>query len=151
MKRELITSVSLPEAAALLWRGQRKEIMRFAVRYLRIQMRNEVRREVTRLYNRGKEKNVITTTRFTTAEYDTFHYVAAALRVSVSFLIYGLIKLWQKPSRRAIRRFFESNYSHATGKWDAEAGFLEEFLTFWRANGRKDTPPWQRDTPRRQK
>lgn len=132
MKKTLITSISLPEAAALVWRSRKSEILSFGVRYLRIQMRNQLRREVTRTYNRRpSEKFVITTTRFTTAEYDTFHYIAAVLRVSVSFLIYGLIQLWQKPSRRAMRRYFCSNYSATTTKWDPEAGFLEEFLTFW--------------------
>ncbi|MBS0617848.1 MAG: hypothetical protein JSR44_06640 [Spirochaetes bacterium] len=144
MKKTLISSVSLPETSALLWRSRKKEILRFSERYLRIQMRNQLRREVTRTYNRKPgEKFVITTTRFTTAEYDTFHYIAAALRVSVSFLIYGLIKLWQKPSRRAIRRYFCSNYSATTTKWDPEAGFAEEFLTFWSG----DTPEFSLSLP----
>ncbi|MBS0618200.1 MAG: hypothetical protein JSR44_08425 [Spirochaetes bacterium] len=135
MKKTLISSVSLPETSALLWRSKKREILRFGERYLRIQMRNQLRREVTRTYNRKPdEKFVITTTRFTTAEYDTFHYIAAALRVSVSFLIYGLIKLWQKPSRRAMRRYFCSNYSATTTKWDPEAGFAEESLIFWSGN-----------------
>lgn len=132
MKKSLVTSVSLPADTALLWKGKRKEIMKFAERYLRIQMRKQVKREVTRSYNRqlGK-KFIIISTRFSSAEYDTFHYIAAALRVSVSSLIYGLIKLWQKPSRRAIRRFFCINYCSVASKWDSEAGFLEEFVTFW--------------------
>lgn len=140
MKRALITSVSLPQAEANLWRGRRREILRFAERYLRIKMRNQVRRAVTRRYNRQRGKFVITTTRLTAAEYDTFHYVAAALRVSVSSLVYGLIKLWEKPSRRAIRRFFATNYSHLATKWDAEAGWMEEFLSFWRADSTNQPP-----------
>jgi len=131
MKRTMITSVSLPETETKLWRKRRKEILEFGERYLRIQMRKQVRREVTRKYNRTNGKCVITTTRFATAEYDTFHYVAASLRVSVSSLIYGLIKLWQKPSRRAIRRFFTTNYSFDATKWDPEAGLIEEFLAFF--------------------
>lgn len=131
MKGKMITSVSLPEAETRLWRNHRREILRFGERYLRIQMRKQVRREVTRQYNRTNGKCVITTTRFATAEYDTFHYVAACLRVSVSSLIYGLIKLWQKPSRRAICRFFTTNYSFAIPKWDPEAGLMDEVLTFF--------------------
>jgi len=135
MKKSLVTSVSLPIAEAQFWKGKRKEIMKFAERYLRIQMRKQVKREVTRAYNRqlGK-KFIVISTRFSSAEYDTFHYIAAALRVSVSSLIYGLIKLWQKPSRHAIRRFFCSNYYALSSKWDIEAGFLEEFVTFWLAD-----------------
>lgn len=139
MKRTLITSVSLPTTEAALWRANRKAILHFAERYSRIQMRKQVRREVTRRYNRSTgQKFVITTTRFTTAEYDTFHYIAAALRVSVSSLIYGLIKLWEKPSRRAIQRFYCNNYYAASTKWDPEAGILEEIITFWR---RGEPPP----------
>lgn len=146
MKRDLITSVSLPGAEATLWRGRKREILLFGQRYLRMQLRKQMRREVTRTYNRRPgEKFVITTTRFTAAEYDTFHYIAASLRVSVSSLIYGLIKLWQKPSRRAIRRFFASNYYAQSSKWDVEAGFSEEFLTFWRIDDKKypSLLPWE--------
>jgi len=134
MKKTLVTSISLPENVAQLWRSNKREILRFGERYMRIQLRKQMRREVTRTYNRRPgEKFVVTSTRFTAAEYDTFNYIAAAIRVSVSSLIYGLIRLWQKPSRRAIRRFFCSNYSATTTKWDVEAGFLEEYITFWLA------------------
>lgn len=142
MSKILTTSISLPSQVAARWRANRREIMRFAERYLRIQMRKPVRREITRRYNRQGVSFEIVTTRFTAAEYDTLHYVAAALRVSVSSLIYGLIELWLKPSRRAIQRFFTTNYALVSGKWDPEAGFLEETLTFWRVDTPNATPPW---------
>ncbi|MBS0618647.1 MAG: hypothetical protein JSR44_10695 [Spirochaetes bacterium] len=141
MQKKIITSVSLPNAAAKYWREHRANIMQFAERYLRLQMRNPVRRELARQYNRTGDAFEIVTTRFSTAEYDTLHYVAAALRVSVSSLIFGLIKLWLKPSRRAIQRFFSINYSYSAPKWDPEAGILEEILTFWRHNGNNATVP----------
>ena len=141
-EKQLVTSVSLPEAEAGLWRGKRAEIMLFSERYLRIQMRNQIRRAVTRKYNRGTEgKFAIVTTRFAPTEYDTLHFVAAALRVSVSLLIYGLIQLWKKPSRRAIRRFFSINYSADSEGWDVSAGFLEEIITFWAVENPGDPPP----------
>jgi hypothetical protein len=65
------------------------------------------------------------------------HNVAASLRVSVSSLVHGLIRLWLKPARRAIRRFFVTNYDWNPVKWDAEAGFLEENLIFWRVDPEK--------------
>ncbi|MBS0618761.1 MAG: hypothetical protein JSR44_11270 [Spirochaetes bacterium] len=145
MQKKLITSVSLPEIEAGEWRRNRKEIMQFAERFLRIKMRNKVRRDVTRTYNRRLGvKFVITTSRFTAAEYDTFHYIAAALRVSVSALIYGLIKLWQKPTRRAIRRFFWTNYSAETLKWDPEGGYIDENVTFWLVVDKTSPPPWEK-------
>lgn len=129
----------------MLWRAKKREILRFAERYLRIQMRMQMRREVTRTYNRRPGKKfVITATRLTAAEYDTFHYIAAVIRVSVSSLIYGLIQLWKKPSRRVIRRFFETNYCAFTSKWDAEAGSAEENIIFWPVDTKSShsPPPW---------
>ncbi len=147
-EKQLVTSVSLPEAEAGLWRGKRAEIMLFSERYLRIQMRNQIRRAVTRKYNRGAEgKFAIVTTRFAPTEYDTLHFVAAALRVSVSLLIYGLIQLWKKPSRRAIRRFFSINYSADSEGWDVSAGFLEEIITFWAVENPGDPPPVPSHSP----
>lgn len=144
MKNKLVTSVSLPADVAAFWREKRVEIMRYAERFLRIQMRNSVRRAVTRRYNRNGECFTIVTTRFSAAEYDTLHFVAASLRVSVSSLVYGLIKLWLKPSRRALRRFFATNYDCPPQKWDPEGGFMEENLIFWRVPGPETTkpPPW---------
>jgi len=141
MKDKLVTSVSLPADVALLWRERRAEIMRFAERFLRIQMRSSIRRAVTRRYNRNGDSYTIVTTRFSAAEYDTLHFVAASLRVSVSSLIYGLIKLWLKPSRRALRRFFATNYDCPPQKWDPEAGFMEEMLIFWRVDEPETTEP----------
>ncbi len=145
MKDILTTSVNLPVKTAAIWREHRHEIMQFGGRYLRIQMRNELRRGVTRAYNRGKGQYARVTTRFTPAEYDTLHFVAASLRVSVSSLIYGLILLWLKPARRAIRRFFATNCAADTEGWNPEGGFAYEYLTFWRLEGdtRPNPPPWQ--------
>ncbi len=141
-ERPLVTSVSLPEAEAGLWRNHRKEIMSFSERYLKVQMRHKIRRAVTRTYNRRQDtKFCIVTTRFAPTEYDSLHFVAAGLRVSVSLLIYGLIKLWKKPSRRAARRFFSINYWMESAEWSPEAGFIEESITFWRVENPGDPPP----------
>lgn len=141
MKTHLITSVSLPADVSRYWQKHHKEILLFAERYLRLRMRRQVRRSTTRSYNRSGTAFAIVTTRFTPAEYDTLHYVAAALRVSVSSLVAGLIKLWLKPSRRAIQRFFATNYDWHAPKWDPEAGFIEENLTFWRINHKNTLHP----------
>jgi hypothetical protein len=127
-----ITSVSLPENSALCWQANKREIMLFAERYLRLCMRKEFKRAVTRRYNRSSGALRRVTTRFTAAEYDTLHYVAATLRMSVSLLIHGLICLWLKPARRAQGNPWVSNYSCAAGKWDPEAGMIEEEIVFWR-------------------
>ncbi len=139
MQTKIVTSVSLPQSAATCWQINRREIMAFAERFLRLRMRGEMRRSVARTYNRAAEPFAIVTARFTAAEYDTLHYVAASLRVSVSSLIHGIIRLWLKPSRRAIRRFIASNYDHTIVKWDPEAGFIEENLYFWQNEPKEHT------------
>jgi hypothetical protein len=130
----LTTSVSLPAGAALLWRHNKREIMCFAARFLRIQMRKAVCREVTRTYNRAQGEYQIVTTRFTPAEYDTLHFVAASFRVSVSSLICGLIQLWTKPARRNSKTHFVTNYCTIDIIWNQTTGILEENLTFWNPN-----------------
>lgn len=131
MQTKIVTSVSLPRSAVILWRAHHTEIMAFAERFLRIRMRCEIRRGVARTYNRTAEPFAIVTARFSAAEYDSLHYVAASLRVSVSSLVHGLIRLWLKPSRRAARRLIASNYDYDILKWDPEAGFIQENLIFW--------------------
>ncbi len=94
----LTTSVSLPVKLSEVWRGSQRAIMALAVRSLRVQMRNgEIRRGVKRRYNRMAGGFEIVTTRLTEAEYDTLHCAAAAMRVSVSWLVYHcMILLWMK-------------------------------------------------------
>ncbi|MCS6971488.1 MAG: hypothetical protein NZL89_00550 [Leptospiraceae bacterium] len=136
------TSVSLPENVAEHWQKHQREIMRFAARFLRLKMRNPIRRGVTRSYNDAEGPYRIVTTRFTPEEHDALLCVASALRVSVSSLVYGLILLWLKPARRALRRFFAINYYQEASRWDPVAGYLIEKLFFWHwREGEK--PPWQ--------
>jgi hypothetical protein len=131
----LMTSVSLPVSVADYWRGRKREILGYNERFLRLVMRGRVRRGVTRRYNRAGEAFEIVCTRFRPGEYDSLHFAAASLRVSVSSLVYLLIKLWLKPQRRRHVQRFCANYSMAPVVWDSAAGILEESLTFWRLNG----------------
>ncbi|AFM13929.1 hypothetical protein Turpa_3290 [Turneriella parva DSM 21527] len=127
-----MTSVSLPVSVAPYWRRRKREILGFNERFLRLAMRGRVRRGVTRRYNRAGEGFEIVCTRFWPGEYDALHFAAAALRVSVSSLVYLLIKLWLKPERRRHLPRFCANYSIVPVVWDSAAGILEESLTFWR-------------------
>lgn len=107
----ITTSISLPTTLSTLWRSQQHAIMRLAIRSLRIQFRElRIERGRTRKYNKHDEEFVIVTTRFTEAEYDTLHCAAHALRVSVSWLICRIIRLWIKPSRRIRENPFVTNY-----------------------------------------
>lgn len=133
MNRIITTSLSLPRHLADFWRKDQKQIMHMAERFLRIMMRNVPSRGRSRQYNESGHDYEIVTTRFESEEYDTLHYVAAALRISVSLLVCGIIKLWLKPVRRKQKRKYLTNYSWQSTKWDPEAGFIEEYLTIWRS------------------
>ena len=93
--------------------------------------KNPVRRGVTRKYNRVSGERSIITTRFTPAEYDALHFVAAALRISVSLLIYRLILMWQKSHRRHRSSNYVTNYDINITIWQQNAGIITESLMMW--------------------
>ncbi|MFO1480411.1 MAG: hypothetical protein U1F40_09455 [Turneriella sp.] len=106
--------------------------MRLAIRTLRLTMfRNGVRRGVKRSYNRQQGPFEVVTTRFTMAEYDTLHCAAAAMRVSVSWLVYRMVRLWLKPERRWQGNTHVTNYDCDSLKWNENAGVITECLLFW--------------------
>jgi hypothetical protein len=92
---------------------------------------NGVRRGVKRRYNRAPGEYLVVTTRFTEAEYDTLHAAAAAMRVSVSWLVYVMILLWQKPARRARCTTHLTNYELDCLKWNENVGVITESLYIW--------------------
>lgn len=129
----LTTSVSLPIKLSAVWRGSQRAIMVLAVRSLRVQMRGgAIRRGVKRRYNRMAGGFEIVTTRFTEAEYDTLHCAAAAMRVSVSWLVYQMILLWLKPARRKRRNSHLTNYVLVPLIWNENVGVFAESLWFLR-------------------
>lgn len=138
----LTTSVSLPVTFATLWRSKQYEIMRLATRMLRIQFsRMQLRRGVTRMYNRGMGDFAIVTTRFTEAEYDVLHSAAAAFRVSVSWLVYCMIQMWLKPSRRKQWNPFLTNYVFVPRFLDKNALIFRESTMIFRKQQREKSIP----------
>ncbi len=128
----LVTSVSLGSTAGALWRRHQRIILKLAIRTLRVQMRRHgVRRGVTRRYNCVGEQMQIVTTRFTEAEYDTLHFVASSLRVSVSFLVSKMIEMWQKRTRRHGVKRHATNYDLFECNWSENGGVLTESLLFY--------------------
>ncbi|MBL8033465.1 MAG: hypothetical protein JNJ69_07190 [Leptospiraceae bacterium] len=128
----LTTSISLPASVAQMWRTRQHDIMKAAVRMLRIYLRHfPLRRGVTRSYNRTSGDYQIVCTRFSAAEYDALHCAAAGLRVSVSSLVYRMICLWLKPTRRRQDNRFVANYNLILGNWGQSAGIYTECLLFY--------------------
>ncbi|GAB4435814.1 MAG: hypothetical protein OHK0011_19000 [Turneriella sp.] len=131
-KNSMVTSISLPEGLVAVWRENRRSILDFGDRYLRLIMRGKIRRETTRTYNRSSQPFRVVHVRFSPAEYDALHCAGAALRVSVSLIVCGIIRLWLKPHRRAQGVRYRANYCMDEVVWNPEAGIYEESLTFWR-------------------
>lgn len=146
----LTTSVSLPVKLSEVWRGSQRAIMALAVRSLRVQMRSgEIRRGVKRRYNRMAGGFEIVTTRFTEAEYDALHCAAAAMRVSVSWLVYQMILLWLKPARRKRRNSHLTNYLLVPLIWNENVGLFTESLWFLRKPTPQQAPEPHYSIPRR--
>ena len=124
------TSISLPRRMGALWSQNQRTIMKITVRSLRITMRRQgIRRGITRQYNCRGLDSCIVMTRFTAAEYDTLHYAAYTMRVSVSLLVYWMILLWLKPARR-MNSYVSNLELHAT-YWGKNGGVYSESLMFW--------------------
>lgn len=130
-KASMVTSVSLPANLVPVWRADRRKIMDFGDRFLRLLLRGDIRRSTTRTYNRSAQEFQVVHVRFSPAEYDALHCAAAALRVSVSSIVCGIIRLWLKPQRRAHGAKYRANYCMDEVVWNPEAGIYEESLTFW--------------------
>ncbi len=129
--QKMATSISLPKNLVSVWRADRRRIMDFGDRFLRLLLRGEIRRATTRTYNQSSEPFQVVHVRFSPAEYDALHCAAAALRVSVSSIVCGIIRLWLKPQRRAQGVRYRANYCINETVWNPEAGIYEESLTFW--------------------
>lgn len=135
----ITTSVCLPENLSGIWREKQRDIIRLTLRSLRIQLRkNPVRRGVARRYNKIGVPTEIVTTRFSAAEYDALHLVASAIRVSVSWLVYILIMMWQKPARRQRPNTHVTNYDCHVTIWQENSGVITESLLFWRKIAKED-------------
>jgi hypothetical protein len=118
----LITSVSLPATVARVWRRRQRRILRLVPVALAQQAkRSKVRRGVKRSYNRGRGEYAIVTTQFSAEQYDTLHAAAAALRVSVSWLVYQLILLWKGMRGRRKSCIPSNNYELVLHEWSRSA------------------------------
>lgn len=127
----LTTSVSLPAKAASVWRRRQRRILRLVPVVLAQQAKgSKLRRGVKRSYNRGRGKYAIVTTQFSAEQYDTLHAAAAAMRVSVSWLIYQLIILWKGLRGQSTVRMRPTNYELVMHEWSQNTLSLTEIIHF---------------------
>lgn len=128
----IITSVSLPGDVGKAWQRNKASIMRYAIRCLRIALRERgVRRGCSRLYNRSHLRSVRVTTRFSDAEYDSLHLAAATMRVSVSLIIFKCILIWQKRQHQNLKLRLISNYELNLTLCGRNGIVVSENLLFW--------------------
>jgi hypothetical protein len=126
----LVTSVSLPESYAKIWRKRHRRIMRHALHTFRVELKKAtVKRGVTRRYNRTGIPPIIVTTRFTQNEYDALHFIAASLRISVSLLLCMIIRRWMMRPRQTDLPALHAKYHLELHKWRPGCWILTESLT----------------------
>lgn len=129
----IITSVSLPKSLAPHWRDNRREIMGYCIRMLRIMQRSmKPKTGATIQYTQGMERCVRVTTRFTEAEHDTLLYESRIFRVSMSWIIAHLIRLWLKIRRRVQKSPYVSKFSLDVNYVGPVAVAVAETLMIWR-------------------
>ena len=126
----LTTSISIPRQFAPLWRRQHRRMMKTGIQALRLEVqKGKVRRGVKRQYNGEQGEYAIVTTRFTESEYDALHFIAATARVSVSLLIFRLIKFWLTPEGQTTKMFV-TNYQINNVLWTEDRAIITESLSF---------------------
>ena len=129
---KITTSMSLPASLVAIWRRNRAQILRLTGGLLQQASRRHPRRSVARMYNRGMGAMEIVTARFSAEEYDSLHYLAATLRVSVSLLVFELIQFWLNSGEKPKRKLPLTNYSYSIREWGPTRLIFTEILEIQR-------------------
>jgi hypothetical protein len=125
----IVTSVSLPEKYSKIWRSKRKRIMRYAMHTYRAEMtKRGIQRGVTRRYNRSGKPMVIVTVRFNRDEYDVMQFVSGSVRISVSLLLFLIIKNWLQRRTRQLKADVQLHYGVQVYRWNLTGFSVTETL-----------------------
>jgi hypothetical protein len=125
----IVTSVSLPEKYAKIWRRKRKRIMRYAMHTYRTEMiKRGIQRGVTRRYNRIGKPMVIVTVRFKPDEFDVLQFVSGSVRISVSLLLFLIIKNWLQRRAGKLKADVQLHYSVQVDRWNSTGFSVTETL-----------------------
>jgi hypothetical protein len=87
-----------------------------------------VQRGVTRRYNRIGKPMVIVTVRFKPDEFDVLQFVSGSVRISVSLLLFLIIKNWLQRRAGKLKADVQLHYSVQVDRWNSTGFSVTETL-----------------------
>lgn len=140
------TSISLPTPALAVFFSNYSALRRNLPQLLKTMHRQQPTRNRLRQYNRQGCETARVNVYWTMDEYNALHGVAAAIRVSVSFLVYQMLQLLLQGI--TFEQVF-SKYSFRIKTWAASQMHVEEAVTFSRVFSPSPGKSHPRTKPRR--
>lgn len=133
-KKKIKTSICLPVKVLVVYRAYYRAVYRRSERMLAFASAASPRRDKARSYNRSKDEFTIVQVYWPLEVYNKLHAVAAALRVSVSYLVYSmLMEMSAQPGEKPKKNF--SNYVMIVRSWTKNTLHIEEIIHI------EDDPP----------
>ncbi len=122
------TSISLPRSSATQWGGKRLLIeTNLAVLLNRLDL-GSPERETFVAYTRGREPCQIISVYWPLSTYNQLHTLSAATRISVSRIIYLILRSLEKVGRPYAESFL--NYGFTVVEWSDKTKQILETLSF---------------------
>lgn len=133
-EKKIKTSVCLPAKLLGVYKRYCRAVYRCSEQMFVSAIAASPRRDKARSYNRSKEEFEIVQVYWPVEVYNKLHAVAAALRVSVSYLVCSmLMEMSSKPAERPKGNF--SNYVMIVRTWTENTLHIEEIIHI------EDDPP----------
>jgi hypothetical protein len=123
------TSIALPQCAVALYKKFKNAIVTEFQDHLPQVTAEFPRRDTTRHYNNTWDEFKIVQVFWPVSVYNELHAVAAAVRISVSLLVYRILLCMAADAGRKKPRIF-SNYVMIVRSWSDKALHIEEKITF---------------------
>lgn len=133
-KKKIKTSICLPMRVLDVYKEYYRALYRSSEQMFASAMAGIPRRDKARSYNRSKDEFEVVQVYWPLEVYNKLHAVAAALRVSVSFLVYSmLMEMSSQPGEKPKKDF--SNYVMIVRSWTKNTLHIEEIIHI------EDDPP----------
>jgi len=134
------TTVSLPAGFIALFKLYQKVWLQALDQCLANALSGKACRDRARCYNHTKDAYAIVPVYWPVEVYNKLHALAAAQRVSVSSLVYAMIRQMLSQTSAKQRTSF-NNYSMNVKSWSANAIHVEENIQFYHPNKNPQPPP----------
>mgnify|MGYP001583179403 CR=1 FL=1 len=132
--KKIKTSVCLPAKVLAAYKKYCRAVYRCSEQMFISAMAASPRRDKARSYNRSQDQFEIVQVYWPVEVYNKLHTVAAALRVSVSYLVYSmLMEMASQPAEKPKRNL--SNYVMIVRSWTENTLHIEEIIRI------EDDPP----------